>query len=73
MSETYCHCGRPLHYSLPTLEFQMKRLVEENGEYMPVTDSNGHTYLVQRHYIALHGLHESELEELGFLKNEKRA
>jgi hypothetical protein len=63
--ETLCHCGRPLHYSNPTIQQFVEALIAQKGEYQPVTVS-GRTWLVQRHYIALHGLKGGELPSLGF-------
>ena len=60
-----CHCGRPLHYTDPVVEQMVRRLIEQTAEYVPVT-VGGRTWLVQRHYIALHGLRAQELPNLGF-------
>lgn len=60
-----CHCGRPLHYSDPFNEQLMMRVVERHGEMVRVQTQNG-TWLVQRHYIALHGLKEVDVAQLGF-------
>jgi hypothetical protein len=62
---TTCHCGRPLHYTDPDLQQKVQTFVDELGEYIPVT-TGGRTWLVQRHYIALHGFKASELPDLGF-------
>jgi hypothetical protein len=60
-----CHCGKPLHY----LNLDVQRVVEEfvrlHGTHIRVT-VGGRTWLVQRHYIALHGLKAAELPRLGF-------
>ena len=65
MNPEMCHCGRPLHYTDPVIERMVRALIRQLGEYIKVT-VNGRTWLVQRHYIALHGIKESELPELGF-------
>lgn len=62
---TNCHCGRPLHYNDPKIEAQLKELTQQLGEYMQVTVA-GRTFLVQRHYIALHGIKGKDLASLGF-------
>lgn len=60
-----CHCGRRLHY----VNHEARRMVEEQvaalGPTIPVT-VEGRTWIVSRHYIALHGLKAWELPELGF-------
>ncbi len=60
-----CWCGRPLHYQDKELEAQMRHIVERFGEYITV-DANGRKYLVQRHYIALHGIKGKDISKLGF-------
>lgn len=67
MSEKSCHCGKPLHYSDPAVQKQVEDLVEDKGECIEVTVS-GITWLVPRHYIALHGLKGDEVATLGFQK-----
>jgi hypothetical protein len=63
-----CHCGKKLHYTdLKTKKFVLK-MIKKLGEYIRVTNSDGITFRVQRHYLALHGLKEEELEKLGFEK-----
>lgn len=58
-----CACGLPLHYTDKEMEAQVTKLSEELGEYQPV--QVGHEkYLVQRHYIALHGLKPTEFPRL---------
>ncbi len=63
-----CHCGRPLHYSDPEIRRVVDALVGEYGEYVPVTVTypEPRTFLVPRHYIALHGLKGWEVRTLGF-------
>ena len=67
MSKEMCHCGRPLHYTDRVVERMVRTLIEQTGEYVPVA-VGGRTWLVQRHYIALHGLKAQELPDLGFLE-----
>jgi len=72
--EGKCHCGKPLHYTDPVVERMITALVEQLGEYAAVT-VGARTWLVQRHYIALHGLRAWELPNLGFdeITNARRA
>jgi len=66
MSEqTMCACGRPLHYSDSLLQEFVQRMVDELGENIRVT-TRERTWLVPRHYLALHGLKAWELPGLGF-------
>jgi hypothetical protein len=60
-----CSCGQPLHYADPLAEAQVTRLVETLGSHIPITTPDG-TWLVSRHYIALHGVSAAELPSLGF-------
>lgn len=64
MSEM-CHCGKPLHYTNPVMQGVVTELIEATGPYITVTVA-GRTWLVQRHYIALHGLTAAEVASLGF-------
>ena len=65
--------ARPLHYTDRTVELMVKGLVRQLGEYIKIP-VDGRTWLVQRHYIALHGIKGSELPDLGFqeITNMKR-
>jgi hypothetical protein len=63
--EELCHCGRPLHYSDPNIEEKVRGLIAMTGEKVRVTTPGG-TWLVPRHYIALHGLKASELPSSTF-------
>lgn len=65
MTEQLCACGKPLHYSDPSAQHQIDALVSELGEFIEVT-VGGRSWLVSRHYIALHGLKGSDLASLGF-------
>lgn len=60
-----CHCGKPLHYSSKMIQRKVEGIVEKQGEFVPVKIGD-RTWLVQRHYIALHGLKARELPSLGF-------
>lgn len=59
----HCACGRPLHYTDPDVEEMVRALVAMNGEYVTVMVGS-RIWLVQRHYIALHGLSAEELPTL---------
>lgn len=63
-----CHCGKPLHYTDKTKQARVQELVDKLGEFIPVTVPRKGTWLVQRHYIALHGTKAEEIETLGFRK-----
>jgi hypothetical protein len=63
--EQLCFCGQPLHYADPVNQAAVQTLVDLLGERVRVT-SGGRSWLVPRHYIALHGLRQGELALLGF-------
>lgn len=63
--EAPCHCGLPLHYQDPGVRRHVERLVARLGTHVRVRVGEA-VYLVQRHYIALHGLKGAEVERLGF-------
>ncbi len=60
-----CHCGRPLHYPNIATRAFMELVVASQGEYIRITVA-GRTWLVQRHYAALHGIVAAKLPSLGF-------
>lgn len=60
-----CFCGKPLHYSDPRNQALVQMLIDTVGPRLKVTVS-GRTWLVPRHYIALHGIKAAELPFLGF-------
>ena len=60
-----CACGHPLHYSDPKIRGAVERMIAARGPEIPVTVGQ-RTWLVPRHYIALHGLKSWELPMLGF-------
>jgi hypothetical protein len=64
-AKNFCACGKPLHYSNEQLRQTVEHLIEDMGENVTVTIGTRH-WLVQRHYIALHGLKAVELPSLGF-------
>jgi hypothetical protein len=59
-----CLCGKPLHYTDLKLKEFVEKQVELMGECTKVT-VGGRTWLVPRHYIALHGLKAEDLPYLG--------
>ena len=65
MPEELCHCGKPLHYSDPKMREAVERLIGKLGAKVQV-QIRGKTWLVPRHYIALHGVKAWEIEKLGF-------
>jgi hypothetical protein len=71
MSEKLCPCGQPLHYSSPFVQGVVEGYVSKQGENIPISTPYG-TWLVSRHYIALHGFNTEELpqvaEKYGFQK-----
>lgn len=63
--EARCACGRPLHYANNHHRDWVERVIADLGPTIAVTVA-GRTFLVPRHYIALHGIKASELPTLGF-------
>ncbi len=60
-----CACGRPLHYSDPKMQRIVQSLVDDLGPDVEVTVGE-QSWLVPRHYVALHGIRGWELPTLGF-------
>lgn len=57
-----CACGKPLHYSDPKIQAWMEDLVADLGEYVKIRRlDGGRAWMVQRHYIALHGVRAQDL------------
>jgi hypothetical protein len=63
--EILCHCGKPLHYSDPAVRAMVEDFVNLFGPDILVT-VEGRSWLVPRHYIALHGVNGWEVGKLGF-------
>jgi hypothetical protein len=61
-----CHCGRPLHYTNRRYFEIIEEIIGQLGECVRMTADDGRTWLVPRHYIALHGVKNQELSCLGF-------
>lgn len=63
---TLCRCGLPeQHYNDEGVRLMVASLVAEQGADVPIV-YDGVTYLVPRHYIALHGIKATDLSTLGF-------
>jgi len=60
-----CACGKPLHYTNPLLQAIVQDFVNRLGENIRITVRD-RSWMVPRHYIALHGVKAQELETLGF-------
>lgn len=60
-----CACGKPLHYSDPEIQAQVQHLVDRLGPLLLVR-SGARSWMVPRHFIALHGLVARELPTLDF-------
>lgn len=67
-----CPCGKPLHYSDPLIQEMVESCIKELGEEIRV-ECNGKSYMVSRHYMALHGLMGKNLESLAEKGIVKRA
>jgi len=60
-----CPCGQPLHYREPYVQELVERIVQRLGPDIAITAlETGRTWLVPRHYIALHGLNSADLPVL---------
>lgn len=66
MAEELCPCGRPLHYSRPDLRLLVEALVKTLGPSVAIHTAAG-SWLVPRHYIALHGIRSEDLPMLADL------
>lgn len=66
-----CPCGKPLHYAEPSNLAVVEKFIREHGETVVVVTKDG-SWLVPRHYIALHGIASINLpaiaERYGFKK-----
>lgn len=60
-----CFCGKELHYTDPLAQSLVQQLVDDYGTHLKITVGK-RTWLVQRHYIALHGISATDLPYLGF-------
>lgn len=65
-----CHCGKPLHYEDHAAQDIVERFIAAGlSEYVKVpSDDHKRCWLVQRHYIAHHGLKSIDLPNLGFVE-----
>lgn len=58
-----CPCGLPLHYVDQNTRMQVEELIRLNGAEVKVKTPLG-TWMIPRHYIALHGIKTMELPGL---------
>jgi hypothetical protein len=58
-----CACGKPLHYLDRSKRVIVEEMIGRLGKETPVS-VEGRTWMVPRHFIALHGLIAEELPEL---------
>lgn len=63
MKDELCSCGEPLHYTNTHHRELVQELVNRLGSDILVRAPSG-SYMVPRHYIALHGLKSVRLSEL---------
>lgn len=57
-----CPCGRPLHYKDPAVQAMVEQFIHSLGEHVPINvEGDPRTFLVSRHYIALHGFTAQDL------------
>jgi hypothetical protein len=66
-----CGCGKPLHYPETEEGCKLKHMIQAFchtlGKNVKVTTSAG-SWMVPRHYIALHGLRAIDLPEIAKLR-----
>lgn len=63
----WCACGYPLHYTSPIVQAIVERYIATLGPDLSV-QCGDRTWLVPRHYLALHGLDGRLIHSLGFLE-----
>ena len=67
----YCQCGHPLHYQNTEIEKIVTELCDIKGDYIIVQSTkNFKSYMVQRHFIALHGLKGKDVSKMGFMEED---
>jgi hypothetical protein len=64
-ADALCPCGRPLHYATTQHRRWVEQLIADLGASVKVTVGE-RSWMVPRHYIALHGLKGAALPHLGF-------
>lgn len=62
---TYCACGQPLHYSDPKLRREIEQTIARTSEELLVACGQ-RTWIVPRHYLALHPTKPIDLPNLKF-------
>lgn len=55
-----CPCGQPLHYGNEATQRMVEDMIKRLGVSMPVV-VDGRTWMVPRHWIALHGLLSADI------------
>jgi hypothetical protein len=60
-----CACGKPLHYESKATQAMVEKLIVDLGEEIRVVFGN-RTWLVPRHYVALHGIDYEQVLMRGF-------
>jgi uncharacterized protein YbbK (DUF523 family) len=58
-----CPCGKPLHYNgMHHVQAMIEQQIEELGESVRVTvPEMGRSFMVPRHFVALHGIRAKDL------------
>ena len=63
MPQQLCPCGQPLHYPTEEDRARVEALIAELGSEIKVT-VEARSWMVPRHYLALHGVIAAELPAL---------
>lgn len=63
MTSQRCACGQALHYGDPGIEARVQETIDALGPTVDVPTALG-TWVVPRHYYALHGIVVAQLPEL---------
>lgn len=66
MNSDKCYCGRALHYTDTKTQTQVEEVIKKFGPNIVIKLDNNKRFLVPRHYIALHGIKNKDLNKLGF-------
>lgn len=67
-----CACGLPLHYRDAAARALVEDVVNRLGPDVEITIISKGTWLVPRHFIALHGLKAADIEQLAKRYNFKQ-
>jgi hypothetical protein len=60
----HCACGRVLHYAGPVIQAFVERLIAALGPTQILSAPDGRTWVVPRHYVALHGPKAGDVSRL---------